>query len=86
MKQVLTQLGPALVSRDLACKLLSRNYEVSELISLLGPQMNRPSLRGLKTAWLRQRAEQVSSYVSRNLYKVSADMIDQGTQGRFGIR
>ena len=40
----------------------------------------------LKTAWLRQRAEQVSSYVSRNLYKVSADMIDQGTQGRFGIR
>ena len=42
--------------------------------------------RGLKTAWLRQRAEQVASYVSRNLYKVSADMIDQGTQGRFGIR
>lgn len=42
--------------------------------------------RALKAAWLRERATQVASYVSRNLYKVSADMIEQGTQGRFGIR
>ena len=42
--------------------------------------------RALKAAWLRERAPQVASYVSRNLYKVSADMIEQGTQGRFGIR
>ncbi|MEQ6434568.1 alkyl sulfatase dimerization domain-containing protein [Comamonas sp. w2-DMI] len=42
--------------------------------------------RALKVAWLRERATQVASYVSRNLYKVSADMIEQGTQGRFGIR
>lgn len=42
--------------------------------------------RALKAAWLRERAAQVASYVSRNLYKVSADMIEQGTQGRFGIR
>lgn len=42
--------------------------------------------RTLKAAWLRERAAQVASYVSRNLYKVSADMIEQGTQGRFGIR
>ncbi len=42
--------------------------------------------RALKAAWLRQRATQVPSYVSRNLYKVSADMIEQGTQARFGIR
>lgn len=42
--------------------------------------------RALKAQWLRQRAQQVTSYVSRNLYGVSADMIEQGTQGRFGIR
>lgn len=42
--------------------------------------------RTLKAAWLRERAAQVASYVSRNLYKVSADMIEQGTQDRFGIR
>ena len=41
--------------------------------------------RRLKAEWLRQRAGQVSSYVSRNLYRVSADMIEQGTQARFGI-
>jgi alkyl sulfatase BDS1-like metallo-beta-lactamase superfamily hydrolase len=42
--------------------------------------------RSLKAEWLRQRALQVPSYVSRNLYRVSADMIEQGTQSRFGIQ
>lgn len=42
--------------------------------------------RRLKAAWLRERAKQVASYVSRNLYRVSAEMIEQGTQARFGIR
>ena len=42
--------------------------------------------RALKAEWLRQRARQVPSYVSRNLYRVSADMIEQGTQARFGIQ
>lgn len=42
--------------------------------------------RKLKANWLRERARQVSSYVSRNLYRVSAEMIDNGTQARFGIR
>jgi len=42
--------------------------------------------RKLKAGWLRERARQVSSYVSRNLYRVSADMIEEGTQTRFGIR
>ncbi|WP_399680119.1 alkyl sulfatase dimerization domain-containing protein [Xenophilus sp.] len=42
--------------------------------------------RALKAAWLRERAGQVQSYVSRNLYRVSAEMIEQGTQARFGIR
>jgi alkyl sulfatase BDS1-like metallo-beta-lactamase superfamily hydrolase len=41
--------------------------------------------RSLKAEWLRQRARQVPSYVSRNLYRVGADMIEQGTQARFGI-
>jgi uncharacterized sulfatase len=52
------------------------------------PMATRPNSprRALKAAWLRERAAQVASYVSRNLYKVSADMIEQGTQGRFGIR
>jgi len=42
--------------------------------------------RQLKAQWLRERARQVASYVSRNLYKVSAEWIEQGTQARFGIR
>lgn len=42
--------------------------------------------RALKAAWLRERAAQVASYVSRNLYKVSADMLEQGTQAYFGLR
>lgn len=42
--------------------------------------------RGLKAGWLRQRATEVQSYVSRNLYRVSADMIEQSTQERFSIR
>lgn len=48
------------------------------------PELTRA--RQLKAAWLRERAAQVSSYVSRNLYRVSAEMIDNGTQTRFGIR
>jgi uncharacterized sulfatase len=42
--------------------------------------------RWLKAVWLRKRADQVSSYVSRSLYKVSADMIEQDTCFTFGIR
>lgn len=42
--------------------------------------------RSLKAEWLRERARQVPSYVSRNLYRVGADMIEQGTQARFGIQ
>ena len=42
--------------------------------------------RALKARWLRERARQVPSYVSRNLYRVSADLIEQGEAQRFGIR
>lgn len=55
---------------------------------LAGADGNSPELdqaRRLKAAWLRERAAQVPSYVSRSLYKVSADMIEQGTACRFSI-
>ena len=42
--------------------------------------------RQLKAQWLRERGKQVASYVSRNLYKVSAEWIEQDAQGRLGIR
>ena len=42
--------------------------------------------RRLKAQWLRERGKQVASYVSRNLYKVGADWIEQGAAARFGIR
>lgn len=42
--------------------------------------------RRLKAGWLRQRAAETESFVSRSLYSVSADMIEQGTQARFSIR
>ena len=41
--------------------------------------------RKLKASLLRQRATQVESFVSQNLYRVSADMIEQSTSCRIGI-
>lgn len=42
--------------------------------------------RSLKARWLRERAGQVRSYVSRSLYTATADMIEQGNGHAFGIR
>lgn len=42
--------------------------------------------RALKAAWMRERAQQVRSFVSSNLYRVSADLIERGEQARYGIR
>lgn len=50
-----------------------------------GPATEIAQARQLKAQWLRERANQVPSYVSRNLYRVGADMIERGTQDRFGI-
>src|SRR5690606_29540429 len=36
--------------------------------------------RRLKAAWLRERARQVRSYVSRSLYHASATTLENGTQ------
>ncbi|ARU04275.1 alkyl sulfatase [Comamonas serinivorans] len=42
--------------------------------------------RRLKAQWLRERARQVRSYVSRSLYQVCADRIEGGQAQAFGIR
>ncbi|MBX3620028.1 MAG: MBL fold metallo-hydrolase [Rhizobacter sp.] len=42
--------------------------------------------RQLKAQWLRLRAQEVRSYVSRSLYLASADLIERRPEGRFGIR
>lgn len=42
--------------------------------------------RALKCDWLRKRAKQVPSYISRSIYTVSADMIAESTAHAFGIR
>lgn len=42
--------------------------------------------RQLKARWLRERAEQVSSYVSRSIYLGCAERIEQRTAAEFGLR
>jgi len=58
--------------------------DVLATLALDAPEVLRA--RALKAQWLRERARQTQSYVSRNLYKASADMLEQGTHTRFGIR
>ncbi|WP_011299831.1 alkyl sulfatase dimerization domain-containing protein [Cupriavidus necator] len=41
--------------------------------------------RRLKAGWLRQRAGEVRSYVSRSLYGAAADMLEHGAADTFGI-
>jgi uncharacterized sulfatase len=42
--------------------------------------------RALKAQWLRERGKQVRSYVSRSLYQVCADRIENGEAQAFSIR
>ena len=60
-------------------------HVIDLLATASGPAPEIAHARRLKAQWLRERARQVPSYVSRNLYRVGADMIEQGTQDRFGI-
>jgi len=60
-------------------------HVIDLLATASGPAPEIAQARRLKAQWLRERARQVPSYVSRNLYRVGADMIEQGTQDRFGI-
>ena len=60
-------------------------HVIDLLATASGPAPEIAQARQLKARWLRERARQVPSYVSRNLYRVGADMIEQGTQDRFGI-
>lgn len=42
--------------------------------------------RALKAGWLRQRARQVPSYVSRSLYHATANRLEDGTAAALGLR
>lgn len=63
---------------------------VIDLLATLAPRDDEPAViteaRALKVQWLRDRATQVPSYVSRNLYRSSAELIEQRQGARFGIR
>ena len=41
--------------------------------------------RRLKALWLRQRASEVRSYVSKSLYHGCADLLEQGRHSAFGV-
>ena len=61
-------------------------HVIDPLATAPGDATELVQARQLKAAWLRERALQVSSFVSRNLYRVSADLIERGEQARYGIR
>jgi uncharacterized sulfatase len=61
-------------------------HVIDVLATAAGDAPEIAQARHLKAAWLRERAREVDSYVSRNLYRVGADMIEQGTQARLGLR
>lgn len=61
-------------------------HVIDVLATAAGDAPEIAQARRLKAAWLRERAREVDSYVSRNLYRVGADMIEQGTQARLGLR
>lgn len=42
--------------------------------------------RRLKASWLRQRASEVRSYVSKSLYHGCAELLDAGPHNHFGVR
>ena len=49
-----------------------------------GPEL--ASARSLKAEWLRARAEGATSFVSKSLFLSSANLIENGEGGSFGIR
>lgn len=77
---------------DRACALAAEGriqlalHVIDLLATARGDAPELAEARGLKAGWLRQRAAQTQSFVSRSLYSVSADLIEQGTQDRFSIR
>lgn len=77
---------------DRACALAEEGriqlalHVIDLLATARGDAPELAEARGLKAGWLRQRAAQTQSFVSRSLYSVSADLIEQGTQDRFSIR
>lgn len=75
-------------ARQLAAsgKLQLALHVVDLLATATGDAPEIAEARHLKADWLRLRAKEVSSYVSRSLYTGSADMIEHGAGTRFSIR
>ena len=79
---------PEAVGEAVAAAITDKAAGIASAQALADAGRSAPEIaqaRRLKARWLRERARQVPSYVSRNLYRVGADMIEQGTQDRFGI-
>lgn len=61
-------------------------HVIDVLATAIGEAPELAQARQLKAQWLRQRAREVSSYVSRSLYHAAATMIENGSAHHFSIR
>lgn len=52
-------------------------------LSSAGPEIEEA--RRLKAQWMRQRATELQSYVSKSIYHAAAQMMEAGQTARFGI-
>jgi uncharacterized sulfatase len=81
---------PAVIAHAQALAARGEQQLALHVIDLLATaQGDDPAIaqaRQLKAQWLRERSGQVRSYVSRNLYRVCAERIENGQAQAFGIR
>ena len=61
-------------------------HVIDLLATAQGDEPVLQTARSLKAQWLRERAKQVRSYVSRSLFQVCADRIENGEAQAFSIR
>jgi len=61
-------------------------HVIDALATAPGDSPELAQARRLKAAWLRERAAQVRSYVSRSIYLGCADRIEDGSAAAFGMR
>ena len=61
-------------------------HVIDLLATAQGDEPLLQTARSLKAQWLRERAKQVRSYVSRSLFQVCADRIENGEAQAFSIR
>ncbi len=57
--------------------------DVLATLSSAGPEIEEA--RRLKAAWVRERATELQSYISKSIYHAAAQMMDTGQPARFGI-